>query len=176
MPRQQAEISVIERIFQDDGSIPNNQELPLLLYEGALEPDASSPSACKELFAGNGWTGAWVNGVFPYHHYHSTAHEVLGVVGGSARIILGGEKGEAFEVKAGDVIVIPAGVGHCNDGSSGDFRVVGAYADGRSWDLCTGKPEERPGVLENIKTLPTPDVDPVYGRQGPLADRWRASK
>ncbi len=170
--RRAQEISVAERIFEDDGSIPNNAQLPLLVYKQALGRDSSS-SACKVLFAANGWTGAWVDGVYRYHHYHSTAHEVLGVVGGSARITLGGEKGETFEVQAGDVIVIPAGVGHCNDGSSGDFTVVGAYADGRSWDLCTGKPEERPGVLENIKDVPVPRTDPVLGEQGPVVDRWR---
>jgi hypothetical protein len=39
---------------------------------------------CTELFALNGWLGAWVNGVFSFHHFHSTAREVLGIVAGSA--------------------------------------------------------------------------------------------
>ena len=68
--------------FEDDGRIPNNPELPLLLYPGAVDGSERDPSRCKELLAGNGWGGSWVNGVFPYHHYHSTSHEVLVVVGG----------------------------------------------------------------------------------------------
>lgn len=94
------EPDVTEHRFEDDGSIPNNPNLPLLLYPGALEEQDLSPSRAKELLAQNGWGGAWVNGVFPYHHYHSTSHEVLAVVGGSASITFGGPKGETVEVRA----------------------------------------------------------------------------
>lgn len=159
-----------ELFFGDDGGIPNNPTLPLLLYPGVL--DDLDLSRCKKLLAGNGWTGAWVNGVFPYHHYHSTAHEVLAVVGGSARITFGGESGESVEVSAGDVAVVPAGVGHCNAGSSRDFTVIGAYADGRSWDLLTGEESERPEALQNIRRVPLPGSDPLFGDEGPLVRRW----
>ena len=57
-----------------------------------------------------------------------SAHEVLCVVGGNASIAFGGPEGEKIEVEAGDVVVIPAGVGHCNAGSSGDFTVIGGSA------------------------------------------------
>ncbi|MBA2693272.1 MAG: cupin domain-containing protein [Rubrobacter sp.] len=161
-----------ELFFEDDGKIPNNPELPLLLYPGVLEDDELDPLACKKLLAENGWTGAWVNGVFSYHHYHSTAHEVLAVVGGSARITFGGEAGETVEVEAGDIVAIPAGVGHFNAGSSADFTIVGAYPEGQSWDLLTGEPDERPKALENIRNVPLPNTDPLFGSDGPLVRRW----
>jgi uncharacterized protein YjlB len=170
--RRQTVEGVIACVFDDDGSIPNS-ELPVLIYKRALD-EASAP-ACRELFASNGWTNSWVNGVYAFHHYHSTAHEVLGVVAGSARITLGGEKGETFRVEVGDAIVIPAGVGHCNEGSSGGFAVVGAYAHGRSWDLRTGKTDERPEALQNIKNMPLPETDPVHGEEGPLPAHWLGS-
>ena len=71
-----------------------------------------------------------------------------------------------------DVVVIPAGVGHCNLGSSGGFLVVGAYPEGQSWDLRTGEPDERPEVLENIRKVPLPRTDPVFGDEGPLHEHW----
>jgi uncharacterized protein YjlB len=158
--------------FDDDGSIPNNATLPLIVYPGALPQAQSSASHFEELFERNQWGGAWVGGVFSYHHYHSTAHEVLGVASGSATIQFGGAQGEFVQVQAGDVVVIPAGVGHCKHESSTGFRIVGAYPAGQNWDLCTGKPEERPQVLQNIRQVPLPQADPVYGQQGPLLETW----
>ena len=167
------ENGVREYRFEDDGSIPNNPTLPLLVYPGALGEPERDPSRCREKLAENGWGGAWVNGVFSYHHYHSTSHEVLCVVGGSARIAFGGPEGEVVEVEAGDVVVIPAGTGHKNEGSSGDFSVVGAYPRGQeSYDLRTGEEGERPEVLENIRNVPLPEADPLYGHRGPLVERW----
>lgn len=162
-------------MFADDGRIPNNPGLPLLVYPGALPDSADRTSACRALFERNGWHGTWVNGVYTYHHYHSTAHEVLGVVAGSATVQFGGEQGEKLKMQAGDVVIIPAGVGHCNQGASADFRVVGAYPRGQDWDLCTGKPGERPGTLDNIRRVPLPQLDPVYDDRGPLLEYWRDS-
>jgi uncharacterized protein YjlB len=160
-------------IFKDDGIIPNNR-YPLLLYRGAIDPAGSDPaSRVEEQFVVNNWTNTWCNGIYPFHHYHSTSHEVLGVYRGSATVRLGGEQGRDFVVHAGDVIVIPAGVGHKNLGASNDFGVVGAYPGGRRWDLLTGKPGERPRADENIAALPIPDNDPVYGSDGPLRKRWK---
>ncbi len=172
---EEREVEVREYRFEYDGRIPNNPELPLLVYGQALPEPEREPSRCRELLARNGWAGAWVDGVFPYHHYHSTSHEVLCVVGGSARIDFGGPGGDTFEVQAGDAVVIPAGVGHRNAGSSADFQVVGAYPRGQeSYDLRTGEEGERPEVLENIRNVPLPDADPLLGEGGPLTARWRA--
>jgi len=158
--------------FEDDGSVPNNPELPLLIYPGALNESQKNSNAALDLLGKHGWTNAWVDGIFSYHHYHSNTHEVLAVVSGSADVKLGGEQGREFHIEAGDVILLPAGVGHCRLGSSPDFRVVGAYAGGRSYDLCRGKPNERPQVLENIKKVPLPEKDPVTGRKDPLHKHW----
>jgi uncharacterized protein YjlB len=114
-----------------------------------------------------------VNGVFSNHHYHSNAHEVLCVVSGSASLAFGGPEGETVEVEAGDVVVIPAGVGHCNRGSKGGFSVVGAYPRGQeSYDLRTGEGGQRPEVLENIRNVPLPKSDPLFGEKGLLLQRW----
>jgi uncharacterized protein YjlB len=155
--------------FEDDGVIPNSR-YPLLLFKDAL-PKISG-SELEKLFASNNWTNSWQNGVYPFHHYHSRSHEVLGVYRGTASLRLGGERGQTAEVSAGDVIVIPAGVGHKNLGSSSDFRVVGAYPDGRSWDLLIGEPGERPRADQNIAALPVPRTNPLYGERCPIKEFW----
>lgn len=158
--------------FEDDGVFPNSR-FPLLLYRSALTPDEASPEAMESLFAACGWPPAWRASVFTYHHYHSTAHEVLGVASGSARLMLGGPKGREFEVQPGDVIVIPAGVGHRRLSSSADFLVVGGYPPGQDWDLLRGEPGDRPKADANIAAVAMPVTDPVTGRPDPLADLWR---
>jgi uncharacterized protein YjlB len=161
--------------FEDDGRIPNNPTLPLLLYPGALEE--LDTSRCRELLEGNGWVGSWVNGVFAYHHYHSTSHEVLCVISGAARVRFGGPGGEVVEVRAGDAVVIPAGVGHCNEGAERGFSVVGAYPRGQeNYDLRTGDEGERPEVLENIRGVPLPEGDPIFGVDGPLVRAWEVER
>jgi uncharacterized protein YjlB len=160
-------------LFADDGRIPNNPTLPLLVYPQALR-DADLVSALQARFTANGWGGIWVNGVYSYHHYHSTAHEVLGIARGTASIVFGGPQGRALDVSAGDVVVVPAGVGHCRVNASPDFRVVGAYPAGQTWDLRTGEPGERPHVLDNIRAVPLPRTDPVEGPNGPLLTLWPA--
>src|SRR5882672_6321404 len=111
--------------FDDDGAIPNSR-LPLLVYRNAVPADAE---AIETLFAANRWPPAWRDGVHPFHHFHSTAQEVLGVARGEATVLFGGPHGSVLKLSAGDVAVIPAGVGHCNQGQSPDLRIVGAYPD-----------------------------------------------
>lgn len=156
----------------DDGSIPNNPSLPLLVYEQALPEDKMGSSSCKQFLSQHGWAGAWLNGIYDYHHYHSTAHEVLAVISGSAEVIFGGPEGVILEVSASDVAVLPAGTGHCLSSGSSNFRVVGAYPDGQNWDMCTGLSNERPKVLENIRNVSLPEKDPVTGKETPLLKYW----
>jgi uncharacterized protein YjlB len=159
--------------FNDDGVFPNSV-LPLLVYRKALTRDGQDPaSLLEERFAYNDWSNSWRNGVYSFAHYHSTTHEALGVYSGSARLRLGGEHGQTIEVRAGDVILIPAGVAHQNIGASPDFSVVGAYPDGRNWDLLRGLPGERPKSDRTIAALPIPDYDPIYGADGPLRQIWK---
>lgn len=159
----------------DDGVIPNNARLPLIVYRGALPAGAQLAGDLETLFADNGWRGGWRNGIFPYHHYHSDAHEVLGIASGHARVRFGGERGESVMVHAGDVVVVPAGVGHKRETASADLLVVGAYPEGRSPDLNTGRDEERPRALANIARVPMPKADPVFGPEGPLTRHWAAT-
>jgi uncharacterized protein YjlB len=167
------ERSKLFHTFADDGAIPNNPNLPFLVFPGALNLPVNDPAAaCEAVFEGNGWGGSWRDGIYPFAHYHSTAHEVLGICRGEAKVRFGGNAGIALTVRAGDVVVIPAGVGHQNLGSGTGFLVVGAYPRGQRWDLCRGLAEERPQVLHNIARVPLPAADPVYGAEGPLIEHW----
>ena len=161
---------IIPHHLADDGAFPNNR-LPLLVYPGAVllagHPD---PAAVFEaLFRANRWGSSWRNGVYSFHHYHSTAHEVLGVYGGEAVIQFGGESGVAVEARRGDAILIPAGVAHKKLSSSAGFAVVGAYPAGQHWDMNYGKPGERPQADQNIAQVGMPERDPVLGEGGLLA-------
>ena len=159
-------------VFEDDGSIPNNS-LPLLIYSNAIDLTGRDPAALVEQrFASHGWARFWRNGIYSFHHYHSTSHEVLGCFSGEAKVLLGGEKGKLFTLQAGDIVLIPAGVGHFNKGSSRDFGVVGGYPKGFTWDMQYGRPGERPKVLENIAALPVPPEDPVLGSASGLREHW----
>ena len=165
-----------EFLFKDDGMFPNSA-LPLLLYRQAFTAEAEDlASVIEQRFAENDWTNSWRNGVYSFAHYHSTTHEALGVYCGSAILRLGGELGKNVAVHAGDVIVIPTGVAHRKMGSSENFGVVGAYPDGREWDLLRGRPGERPQADQNIAALPIPDNDPIYGPDGPLLQIWKRNR
>ena len=167
----QFEVEAIE--LKPNGNIPNNR-LPLLVYRHAVRLQSDDPaSVFEELFRTNGWTDSWRNGIYDYHHYHSTAHEVLGVYSGNASVNFGGEGGPITKVWAGDVVIIPAGVSHKNLGASPDFGVVGAYPKGQKVDMHYGKPEERAKTESNIAKLPVPEHDPVDGPGGPLVRFWR---
>jgi uncharacterized protein YjlB len=144
--------------------IPNNPRFPVLIYRevGAAVEDAD---AARDLFAGHGWGGSWVDGVFDFHHFHSTSHEALAVVAGNATLELGGPQGESFDVAAGDVLVLPAGTGHRRATARNGFTVVGAYPRRQeNYDLLRGDdPAEVEAARERIAALPAPAVDPVGG-------------
>lgn len=109
----------------EGGPVPNSA-LPARLYRAVLQD--RTPAQIEAHLVERGWTNAWRDGIYDFHHYHSTAHEVLVIVRGQARLTLGGEGGP--QVGEGDVLVLPAGTGHRNDGSSADLLVIGAYAGG----------------------------------------------
>jgi uncharacterized protein YjlB len=162
--------------FADDGVVPNNPSLPLVLYRGALGMDGDPASACEAMFARNGWPDAWRNGIYGHHHYHSTAHEVLGIAAGSARVRLGGEAGQTVELRAGDVVVIPAGVAHKRETASADLLVIGAYPRGQDPDICRAEIGRRDKAIGNIAAVPLPTADPVTGSAAPLLECWRAGR
>jgi uncharacterized protein YjlB len=156
--------------FEDDGAIPNSP-LPVLVYQEV--PEVSDAGRCEQLFAGNGSLGAWRDGIYSFHHFHSIAHKVLGVVAGSATLMLGGPSGREVEINPGAVLVLPAGTGHCNLGGQ-KLLVIGAYPDGMEWDLCRGDPAEHEQAVRRIRAVPLPASDPVRGPEGSLRSLWNS--
>ena len=159
--------------FADDGDIPNSR-LPLILYAGAIDAGAGDLApAFEALFRGNGWGGGWRNGIFPFHHYHSTAHEVLGIAAGEAEVRFGGEGGTTVQVRAGDAVLIPAGVGHKRLSGTPDLLVIGAYPAGQRADLMREGAEDTTGIRQRIAAVPMPRADPVAGAGGAMLDCWK---
>ena len=152
-------------VVRDDGQFfPNNNNLPVIVYRQVFDPQSVSASQWEKLFKENNFGKSWRDGIFTYHHYHSTAHEVLGCYGGRAQVRLGGDNESVrkdIELTAGDCILIPTGVAHKNMGQDSDFGVVGAYdLDGQSYDMNYGKDAaERKKAEENMaKVNHTSDV------------------
>ncbi|WP_083808782.1 cupin domain-containing protein [Pedosphaera parvula] len=162
--------------LKDDGSIPNNPKLPLLIYHQAIDlAERRDPASIFErLFAAHDWEGSWRNGIYTFHHYHSTTHEVLGIYNGSATVRFGGENGITQKLRYGDVVIIPAGVAHKNLGSSANLGVVGAYPGGQPWDMNYGRKGERPQADHNIAHAPFPEADPIYSHEGPIFQYWNS--
>lgn len=165
--------------FAGDGSVPNNPTLPVLLYRGAIDVVAARDpeSAIEQIFSANGWGhGLWRDGIFPYPHFHSAIHEALGIARGSARVRLGGARGEEVELKAGDVIVLPAGTGHQRLSGAGNLSVIGGYPGNGRYDLQRSGPAEHDRTLEAIANVPLPDSDPLFGAKGPLVALWKPAQ
>ena len=125
------------------------------------------------MFSRNGWPAAWRNGIHAHHHYHSTAHEVLGIARGRARVRLGGEGGQTVALNEGDVVVIPAGVAHKREAASADLLVIGAYPRGQTPDMNRAEAGRHASGAAKLAAVPLPDADPVTGRDYPLLDCWR---
>jgi uncharacterized protein YjlB len=156
------------------GAFPNNERLPVLVYRGAVSASdkASLAERFEQTVAQNLWTESWRDVVYDRHHFHSTAHEVLGCFSGRARVQLGGPGGPTCDLAPGDVLVLPAGVAHRCVKRTVNFRVVGAYADGRRYDMQYGKAEQPETVEQQIAQVPLPARDPISGPSGPLRSAW----
>lgn len=155
-------------------AIPNHPRWPLLIYPGAVAITGADPaSAFESLFTRNGWPAAWRDGVFAFHHFHSNAHEVLGVYSGEVTVQFGGDPGIALSARPGDVIVLPAGTGHKKLSARGTLGIVGAYPAGQHPDMCTPDTARIRDHFESIAHVPLPERDPVYGAAGPLFVHWK---
>lgn len=158
--------------FAPSGGIPNNA-LPLLIWKHRLPAGANGVAVCA-LYERNGWTGTWIYHVFPFWHFHTRGHEVLSCVAGDARIGLGGEGGTVANVTQGDVIAIPAGVGHRRIESSPDFLVAGAYPPGQAGNIVRPGDMGEAAMMNEIGKVKLPRTDPVSGGRDGVVSAWSA--
>ena len=167
-----AEIIVLQ--INENGNYPNNTKLPVLLYKNVFEFEGSNTAEMVEkAFAQNNWGGSWRNGIYNFQHYHSTAHEALGVYSGWAEVELGGPGNKTVKIEKGDLVVLPAGTAHKRIKAGDGFAVVGAYPDGQSWDMNYGKESEVDKSKSNITKVGLPRNDPVYGKNGGMFNFWK---
>ncbi|GAA5890770.1 hypothetical protein JCM5296_004836 [Sporobolomyces johnsonii] len=156
------------------GRLPNTslQHRPLLIYHGAFPASSCTASSIEaHLTAVGAVVPHWRFSMYPTTHFHSTSHEVLCVSSGRAELSFGGDDNPGrVRVVAGkgDVIVVPAGVGHrlVEDLEDQTFEMVGSYPPGCSWDMCYGR-EGEGDKSEAIKKLEWFKRDPIYGEEGP---------
>lgn len=160
--------------FKDDGVVPNHPRWPLIVYRGAvrLRADLDPAAILEEVFRMNGWSRSWRNGIYDYAHYHSRIHEVLGVPRGTAIVEFGGSHGRKLSLKAGDVVILPAGTGHRCVSASNDLLVVGAYPPSGTYDECSTS-EDHKQAVKTIRHVLRPRRDPLYGAQGRLVSAWK---
>ena len=157
------------------GLIPNTsiQKKPLLIYRSAFHSSVSASIIESHLSTVGVVTPQWRYTMFSQSHFHSTAHEVLCVASGKAKLCFGGEgnpKRVESIVEKGDVIIVPAGVGHrLLEDVDGGFNMVGSYEMGKQWDMCYGKQGEEEKI-KAIGDLGWFQRDPIYGDEGPCLD------
>lgn len=160
--------------IEANGNVPNHPTLPFLIYRNAWT-DELDPQSVLTAFARNGWRGGWVNGVFPFHHYHAQSHEVLANVGEPITVLLGGPAGQVVEFRNRDIVLIPAGGGHCLVGNTRASGIVGAYPAGQEdWDLKRDNPQDYALALQQIPLVPLPATDPLSGTDRPLLAHWHS--
>ncbi|CAK7237696.1 hypothetical protein SBRCBS47491_010085 [Sporothrix bragantina] len=136
---------------------PNNA-YPVLVYRQCL-PLPVSEEKTKLFLESHAWErkGTW--GHIGVRHFHPNVHECYGVIAGESTMLVGcgiddaDGSGQEIELMVGDVIVLPAGTGHCNLQSTKDYLYVGVY----------------PAEVDNV---PLPEEDPVTGKDGPLMKLW----
>lgn len=149
--------------FEPQDGFPNSP-LPVLIYRQVLAGTGEElATAFESLFEAHRWRPQWRYGLLDFDHFHSTAHEALGIFCGHARIRLGGPGGDEFDVAAGDVLVLPAGTGHASLQSSRDFQMVGAYPPGQQWEIEQGDPDRLAEAQTRVAQVAMPDDDPVGG-------------
>jgi len=158
------------------GGVPNNP-LPLIIWprvalDEVQEEEPDIAGWFEQTFARNGWPPSWRYDIFPYTHYHPNTHELLGVAEGWAEVLFGGDTGRMVTLRAGDAVLIPAGVGHKQVYASEDFMVVGAYPQGFEPQTNRDEPDKLRAALEQVKQVPLPTRDPFTGKEGALTEIW----
>lgn len=108
--------------------IPNTsiQGKPLMIYHSAF-PQAGASQIESHLSKVGVVSPQWRYTMYSDTHFHSTTHEVLAIASGSARCCFGGESNpDRVEptLQKGDVVIVPAGVGHRLLEDYGGFQVM----------------------------------------------------
>lgn len=166
-------IDSVERYaFSGNGRVPNSR-LPALIYRNVIR--GTTPEF-EETLRTNGWPPDWHSalGMYPRHHFHSDTHELIAVTRGEMTAILGGHDGKSVRLRQGDVVVIPAGVGHLGTAITDDLRLTGSFPEGfgvHDFRLC--RPDEYSELAAVAERVPVPAYDPIYGPSGPLPTIWR---
>lgn len=147
--------------FDDDGITPNSQWPVVILPQIYKGEDLES--IFPDTFKKNNWSNNWLDIIQSKDHYHSTTHEVLGICKGEVSLKIGGAGGEIFYLKAGDAIIIPAGVGHFSIDHSSEYLVAGGYPEGKDWDMIYNEIEKYETAKQRISLLPIPKLHPLSG-------------
>jgi uncharacterized protein YjlB len=171
--RSPSEIQVSKYLIPAWGGIPNTsvQDKPLLIYHSAFDATVAQLSArLREVGV---VVPQWQYTMYKQSHFHTTAHEILGIVSGRARLCFGGEENpDRVEpvVEKGDLIVVPAGVAHrLLEDYTGHFKMLGSYPRGKDWDMNYGAENEDVDVAKKtISQQSWFDQDPLYGKDGPV--------
>jgi uncharacterized protein YjlB len=158
----------------DDGDVPNHPRWPLIVYSQAIAPETLDKSeyAFDELFERNGWPVGFRNGIYPFTHYHSNTHEVLGIARGEATVQFGGKSGKTLTARAGDALLLPTGTGHKRISASHDLLVIGAYPPGSKYDLMRSGESDKAAIRARIARVAKPNTDPVSGASGAMISLW----
>lgn len=166
-------MTTVETLQLEPGQDVPNSPLPVVLYRAAMRgPDLAE--RLEATFRRHGWGGLWRDGIFPWHHFHDDAHEVLGIARGHAVVQLGGAAGPEVKLEAGDVVVLPAGTGHKRLSASGDLLVIGGYPAGQEAYSTRRGGEADEAVAARCAAVPLPGQDPVQGTDGALLRAWRS--
>ncbi|PVY82438.1 cupin domain-containing protein [Pantoea ananatis] len=152
--------------------VPNNP-LPLIIWPRVVPEDEENIATWfEETFEKNGWPPDWRDQLFPYMHYHPNTHELLGVAEGWAEVLFGGDSGRMITLRAGDALLIPAGVGHRQVSASEDFLAVGAYPEGLKPEILRDEIGQLKLSQEKVKKVPLPKRDPFTGKAGAMTEIW----
>ena len=142
-------------LLAEHGWVPNNAKLPVILYRQAMTPASREEAAAafEDRFQQHGWPAQWRDGVYDYHHYHSTAHEVLGVAAGSATLMIGGPDGREIEVTAGDALLKAAPLAQLHHQVHEALLVGGGGVAQQGHDVRVAAGPARGGCAEPLPAL-----------------------
>lgn len=167
---------VITHMLVATSSVPNNKRWPLLIYQGVFSTsndEESIASSFEHLYSQNKWRADWRYTVYPFQHFHTTSPEVLGCFKGHATVLFGGDTGVKCEISAGDMVIIPPGVGHKCLSEHDGFTCVGGYPEKLECDM-NKEGHDNSNNIPNIDNVPLPTHDPVYGKDdGYLTSLWK---